>query len=543
MKTLNKALIFSLAAVSLTACEDLDVTQYSKYVTSEQKQEVLARNPEMASASVAGIASIMSTYMTTYSNHFDFGYPGIMIGLDLQTNDYVCDWTGYNWYRYWQGFTSPSPSGTPSGMAWYHIFDQIYNCNAVAGSIPADATDATLKFYRAQAVGTRAFDYLVLAQLYQFNYALVGTEAKCVPIITDENQAEAAQNGAPRATVGEVYDQIIKDATEAITLMENTTVTREQCMASKPKRMLSTAVAYGIRARAYMAMHKYTEAAADAQSAIAKFEGAPFEMTDVNHPTFISLDEKSWMWGIAIAETDRVVTSGIVNFPSMMNTFAEGGYVAVGAFKYCDERLFKQIPTTDVRKGWFIDANRKSKNLTAAQQAYINSYGEDIYVYTNVKFGPYKNELPMSVCANDVPLMRIEEMHYIYAEALARSGNAPGAKDYFEKFIKAYRNPTYTMTGSTAEEVAEAIYQDKRVEFWGEGIMFFDMMRLDKGIDRKNSNWPLANEIVVPSYSQDKSAGKDEAGVLIYCIPQAEINANPAISASDNNPSCLAPKP
>ena len=52
--------------------------------------------------------------------------------------------------------------------------------------------------------------YLNLAQLYQFTYK--GNESKpCVPIITDANSAEAAQNGAPRATVTEVYALIKSD--------------------------------------------------------------------------------------------------------------------------------------------------------------------------------------------------------------------------------------------------------------------------------------------------------------------------------------------
>lgn len=532
-----------MAAVAFASCDDLDTVNQDYYVTTDQKQAVLTRNPEMASAGVAGISSIMSTYMTVYSNHFDFGYPGVMIGLDLQTNDYVGPNSGYNWFNYWERFTSPTPSGTPAGMAWYHLYKQIYNCNSVAASIPQDTDDSLLKFYRAQALATRAFDYFVLAQLFQFNYALV-PDAPCVPIVTDENSAEVAEKGAPRASVKEVYAQVLNDINGAIELLEGTSVTREQVMDSKPKRMVSLGVAYGIRARVNLTMQKYAEAAADAQAAIADFNGRPYSKEEVSVPTFVSLNDASWMWGIAIAETDRVVASGIVNFPSMMNTFAGGGYVEVGAWKWCDARLYAQIPKTDVRKGWFLDEDLTSPNLSAAQQAYINTF-EDMPAYVNVKFGPYNGEVPASVQANDIMLMRVEEMHYIYAEALARSGQASTAKDYFQNFIRTYRNPSYTMTETTAEGVAEAIYQDKRVEFWGEGLAFFDLMRLDKGIDRTGSNWPPAATFIIPSYTQEKSGGsyKNHAGVLIYCIPQGEINGNPAISNSDNNESLKAPSP
>src|SRR5690625_7410355 len=82
--------------------------------------------------------------------------------------------------------------------------------NNVIDPIPADTDDPTGQFYLAQGLAGRAFSYWVLVQLYQFNY--VGNESKpAVPIITNENSNEAALEGAPRATVQEVYDLILSD--------------------------------------------------------------------------------------------------------------------------------------------------------------------------------------------------------------------------------------------------------------------------------------------------------------------------------------------
>lgn len=546
MKNLNKYMALGLCSVALAACDDLDTTYEGGYVTTEQKEAVLKLNPDMAQAGVLGCSSAFSTYMTVYGNHFDFGYPGVMIGLDLQTETEFCGWNGYNWFRYWQGFTSPSAQGTPSGMAWYHIYDQVFNANAVAASIPEDTDDPTLRLYRAQAVGTRAFDYFVLAQLYQYNYAL-NPQAPCVPVITNENSDEAALNGCARATVQEVYDQILKDLDETVSLLGSNCTDPAAVVDSKPKRMISLPVAYGLRARVNLTMQNYAAAASDAQNAIAAFSGRPYSIGEVSVPTFTSLDDPSWMWGIAIAETDRVVTSAIVNFPSMTCTFSDG-YVNVGAWKFASNVLYAGIPATDVRKGWFLDDNLMSANLNSQQQSYILNECPDIEPFTQVKFNSYQGVLAQSTNASDVPLMRIEEMYYILAEAQAMSGNTDGAKSTFENFIQTYRNPSYAMTASSAEAIRTAIYNDKCVEFYGEGLVYFDIMRLDRGVDRSEaSNCPAQARFQIPSYSQDTSGSdyktKTKAGVLIYCIPQGEVNGNPKISTDDNNPTCPAPTP
>lgn len=533
MKKVNKYIALGLGALTLASCESLDTRYQGYYVTTEQKEEVLEFNPEMAVAAVTGCTAQFSLYGSVYDAHFDFGYPAIMIGTDLQGNDFVCDWTGYNWFTYWEGFTSPTAGGTPSGMAWYHIYDQIYACNQVTATISEDTTEDQLKFFLAQAKAIRAFDYFNLAQLYQFNYAAVDpNSAKGVPIVTESTDAS---NGVPRSTLQELYDFIMSDLNSAIDLLSNTSTTAAQVIDSKPKRLVSLATAYGLRARVNLVMHNYAAAAQDAQNAISKFSGSPYTIADVSKPGFTSIDDSSWMWGIAIAETDRVVTTGICNFPSMVCSFSNG-YVNYGAWKYCDKNLYDAIPANDARKGWFLDASLQSTSLNAQQQAYLDSYAS-ILPYTNVKFNSYQGVMSQTTNASDIPLMRIEEMYYILAEGQVMSGNIAGGLDTYYNFVSTYRNPRLVKpTANSAEEAQNIIYQDRRVEFWGEGLSFFDVMRLSLPINRVGSNWPTTATFQIPNNPTDGAC-------LIYCIPQGEINGNPAISASDNNPETSRPVP
>ena len=253
---------------------------------------------------------------------------------------------------------------------------------------------------------------------------------------------------------------------------------------------------------------------------------SPAGMTDVNKPAFWTVSEKNWMWGIIVNETDEIVSSGIVNWPSHMGSL-NFGYANFSGGLQISKSLYNQIPNTDVRKGWWLGGDLKSKNLSASQQAMVTGYGYK--AYTQVKFAPYNNVLETSINANDIPLMRVEEMYLIKAEAEAMSGQ--DGKKTLEDFIKKYRNESYVVSNS---DIQEEVFLQRRIELWGEGLNWFDVMRLNKGVDRRGAGFPNDNMIF-------NIAPTDP--ILLWPIPQAEIQANQALSAADQNPTSTTPKP
>lgn len=98
------------------------------------------------------------------------------------------------------------------------------------------------------------------------------------------------------------------------------------------------------------------------------------------------------------------------------------------------------------------------------------------------------------------PLMRVEEMYFIEAEAKAHSSVGEGLT-LLENFMSQYRRPNYALVvnkDDVAKEYAiKMIVDQKRIELWGEGLSFFDYKRLDMGIDRTNQD----DEDYIP-YSQ-----------------------------------------
>ena len=366
-----------------------------------------------------------------------------------------------------------------------------------------------------------------------------------MPIITNENEAEAATAGAPRASVKEVYAQILSDINNAIELLQKTHTSIESVVDSKPKRQVSLATALGIRARVYLTMHNYAEAAKDAQAAIAAFNGRPYSMAEVSVPGFNNSDDAAWMWSIVVASTDRPVTTGICNWPSMMGPF-NYGYVTIGAWRWCSKTLYESVPATDVRKGWWLDENYKSDHLSAQQQAYLDEYLDPenavpalssqtsfIMPYSQVKYGLFGGSIGEYCSAYEVPLMRVEEMYLIDAEATAMSSSVSEGVSKLVNFVKTYRDPAYSCSATDAESFQDEVVRQRRIELWGEGLAYFDVMRLNKGINRVGTN-------AADAFNYNIQPGDP---VLIYCIPDIETNSNPQISESNNNPSASRPTP
>lgn len=518
-----------LSSLAFVSCEDMDTLPEGKIVTSNQKDEIAETNPARIEARVNAIYAQFSLMTPNKGaldaeRHNDFGYPSVMLFTDTNGNDVVSDDNGYNWTGNNLNYTDRSQTSLEGQMVWNDMYAIIYASNNVIKDVDANTEDATEQYYLGQGLSVRAFSYWVLAQLYQFNYK--GNENKpCVPLITDKNMEDASLNGAPRASVQDVYTQITTDLTLAVNLLKSA---EAEGVSRKDKRYISLAVAYGLQARVYLTMHDYSAAVTAADNAIkaAQNEGlAPAGLTDVNKPAFWTVDEKNWMWGIVVNETDEIVDSGIVNWPSHMGSF-NYGYANFSGGRQISKDLYNNIPDTDIRKGWWLGSDLKSENLSASQQAMITSYG--YAAYTQVKFAPYNNVLETAINANDIPLMRIEEMYLIKAEAEYMSSG--GGKETLVNFVRTYRNPQFTPASNNIQEEA---FLQRRIELWGEGLNWFDLMRLNKGVDRVGAGFPNANMVF-------RIAPDDP--VLLWPIPEAELQANQALTNADQNPSWTAPK-
>ena len=524
--------LFSAVAVgsmALASCADLDTFPQSGSFTEDQKQEVVEMQPDRLAADVTGMYAANLTQYTifgsTQGRADDFGYPAVALSNDLNGPDMVAPNSGYNWFSTCSEYSDRSDTYANPYIRWALFYNQIKMANDIINSIPSDTEDPTLLAYRGQAKATRAFDYLNLAPYFQFKYK--GNEDKpCIPLISE--QMDANPNN-PRATVQEVYAQIIADLDAAIADLEG--------YVRNNKGEIDQQVAYGLRARANLYMENWQAAADDAAKAMAGY--TPYTREELTQPRFVASDEcgKGWLWALEITDADYNASNSLISWPGQLGSFCEGSYSAgVGMYKSINVLLFDLIPDTDVRKGWWVDENLHSNNLTGQSWRGLAT-GDDIATlivenqgkaeflpYTNVKFGMYGG-LGNNVAANDWPLMRAEEMILIQAEATAMAGG--DGKTILENFVRTYRDPQYTCP--TNRSFQDEVWFQRRVELWGEGFAMADIMRLGKNVVRvKNgvtSNFPEAYQFNV--------AANDPW--LLMRIPQDETNANTGIPPTANN--------
>ena len=505
-----------MASTALTACNDLDTLPEDQYITAGQKEESISANPELAKAGVVGISSTYNQYQTVYSGHLDFGWPGVMMLIECMGTDCVCPDVGYNWFASSGDYNFGTVNNYLNNMSWTYAYQIINSANTVIGNIPEDTDNAELQLYAAQAYANRAYMYFNLAQLYQMTYK--GHEdLPCVPILTDKNSTEAAANGCPRGKVSEVYAQILSDLDAAIKYLSESGLSIDRLADTGSKRFVSLGTAYGLRARVNLVMNNWAAAASDAKDAIVNSGCTPYSIAEASHPAFNNAEDHNLMWCVYIQENDRVVTSGIVNWASHMGSL-NYGYASVGGWRMINEALFNSIPDTDCRKGWWLDADGVSPNLNANEAAVAAGYGAP--AYTQMKFGPYQNVLQTTTNATSVILMRVEEMYLIQAEATARA-NGDG-KSILENFVKTYRDPSYTCPASSGDAFYDEVWRQRRIELWGEAISYFDLLRLNKPLDRRGGGWETQWVYNVP------------APLKPILIPNTEVQSNPALGANND---------
>ena len=517
MKTVSKYFFLAVAAcLSLTACESMmDLHPEGATKTDELKQDAYNKIPANAAAEINAIyAQMIELYAGGTTGHNDFGVASCMMLLESEGQDWIGPNTGYNWFAY-SDFYARNYNATVNLLMWNTYYKTIAACNMVCASTDPETTNPDLMANLGQARAVRAYCYSILAQLYQFTYNAENASKPCVPIVHESLTAEQ-QAANPRASLQEVYDFIMADLNYAIPALEG--------WARADKAAADQAVAYGLRARVNMLLGNYADAAEDAKMAIQVSGAQPYTLADVSKPTFCHAEHNSVIWANMIVESNDVVQTGIINWPSHMSSLYTDGYTGVGTYREICSDLYSKISPTDVRKGWWLNENLESPLLD--HPAYAGWKGNGV-PYANVKFGVPDDDMVNLVADADWTLMRYEEMILIQAEGLARSNQEAAAKALLEGWVKANRDANYTCRASDEAGLVEEIWMQRRIELWGEGFAWFDLNRLEKPIIRTtSSNWPEAWIVDVDAHHECR----------IWTLPDREIQNNDGIDESDNNP-------
>ncbi len=68
----------------------------------------------------------------------------------------------------------------------------------------------------------------------------------------------------------------------------------------------------------------------------------PYSIDEVSKPSFNDISASSWIWGSDVSETNDIVLSGILNFPSMACSLTGNGYSPAYTGRYINQKLWEK---------------------------------------------------------------------------------------------------------------------------------------------------------------------------------------------------------
>lgn len=520
------------ALILLPACIQEAYPDGGTIVEEPSIEELLNGLP--ADLSAAGV----SGFYASTGFHVDFGLPSLHIMTDCMLEDLVvCGNSRYFQYNNYAMNLDMGPTGAYASYPYLIYYQGIRSANEIIARIDPETEVQQEQYWLAQALAYRAMFYLDLARLYEPKQNLyvpvdMALEGLTVPRITEKTTpAQAADNR--RLHRDDMYEFILDDLSAAEGYFK---------AASMPESVTKPSLygVYGLFARAYMEMAYWGKEVDDdicekvvdyADKVIGAF--TPLNQTQWHDPSNgfnKSAANSSWVWGLSL---DSSMTNNLFNFTAMMCSEAQFSY-AQFTNPGISSWLYAQIPDADFRKSsWYCAGSGLEYKFagTLDDAAQTKLYATD---YMSLKFRPAQgNCTDYSVgVAAEHPLMRVEEMYFLKMEALAYS-DLSAAVASLESFMNTYRysDGSYVCDAADVDAFMDEMMVQKRVEFWGEGILIYDYKRQDRGITRDYKG------SVVTNYTRDyllNTTGRSPQ--WNFCIPLSELQTNTGITSDSNNP-------
>lgn len=514
MNKLKQIILAVAVALASLSCQDrLDVETGSEVPTDKLYETV-----NSAWAAMDGIYRALAAPGWTVGNlEQAFGLMSNQLAADLMGEDMVQREQGNGWFYYHYTYKIREYyrfNGWTSYEIWNMWYTAISQANEILAYAPAAKGDeAERNSLLAQAYAMRSFAYFNLIRWFQRTY--VGHEDDPgVPVYITPTTSE--QQGKPRGTVENVYEQINADLDSALILFD-------KAVPQKHKSHIDRYIALGIRSRVALVQENWELAAASARDAREKEGLQLMSVTDLMGG-FNTIANPEWMWGAEIGSTQ---TSGYATLWAHMD--ARLPMHAQTARKIASKWLYEMIPLPDARRNWFRDPA-----TVPDDEERLAPPGPDVR-YNQQKF--YVKSV--SSLTGDYLYMRGAEMFLNEAEARCRLGEYGRARDLLLELI-GYKNETYaellpyipdgnvqtllSTESNSIRNLLDEILLQRRIELWGEGFRMFDVIRLKSGFSRNytGTNHPYPLKL------------KPDSWKFVLLLPQAEFDSNSMLDANDD---------
>ena len=424
MKKIITILIVTLVIVS---CKEdfLDVSPSQSLPPSEAFKDLTA-----ISQTVLGMYSGLQE--AEYYSYFMMAVPAVK-GDDFQTRQTGKRTQGL----YMFNETPEAPNGADT------FWDQAYYVLNIANSIleniddvVAETADEELlkKQFKGEALAMRALVHFDLVRIFGKPYSVDKTALAAPLVIT----VQTVNDDPARATVEEMYQQIIADFNQSLSLLTNQ-INDGQFNTWAVKALLT---------RVYLYMENNSAALTMAKDVI---NNSPYSLvSNANYVNSFKIDFNSErIFEIVNTEADNPgarETIGYVVGPS----FTTGGYGAVITTQVFEDLISAE--PNDVRNEMFEEDD------SGNEKGY---------------FKKWPGKTGSSVITNNIPVIRLSEVYLNAAEAAVKMSNSSDANTYLGAIMKR-ANPTVTIPASPN---LNDVLTERRKELALEGHRFFDLMR------------------------------------------------------------------
>lgn len=500
---MKKLIVISILSLILfSSCEN----ELNQAPISERSAANFYNNEKDFEQAIAGVYNALANYHATSEFY---------LSEVRSDNVYIAGLAGV---RSWIPISNFSRTLVTNGLindAWNGAYVGILRANTVLKNLNDKAVpdETTRNRMEGEAKFLRALFYFDLVQYF-------GGVPVIDHLVTPSEALEIS-----RSTPQEVYDLIVSDLDEAISLLPSTSV-----LAGKP----SSVVAKALLARVYLTM-----------------SGPNYGIQGPG----LAVDKKSDALGLL----NDVIESGqfgwVNDYPTIFNYDSENNPDIVFSIQYLDDGaggdkgLGSILPTLMYHESWarvhlpFAGGSPSDGIITPSNQVLnsfeANDIRDDYYILRSwvddtggmsndamiIKFLDLNaNEEPIVASLPidrfnwgiDFPVIRYTDVLLMKAEVLIETG---GSQIDIDDIVNKVRARAGLDPISNVD--LDMLLEERRKEFFGEGLRFHDLVRTGKVIDVINA-WE----------SVDDSAGvmnPMEADFIIYPINQSQLDVNPGL--------------
>ncbi|MCM1451308.1 MAG: RagB/SusD family nutrient uptake outer membrane protein [Clostridium sp.] len=330
-------------------------------------------------------------------------------------------------------FTPIANNGLLSTL-WKNTYNGIYRCNDLLAHLDGKSGIANADRYRGETIFIRAWHYFTL-------YRVFGG----VPLSTTVVAPADAKN-VIRCTDAEMYEYLVKDLTEAATLLPDTP--------DAEKARVTSMAALSLLAKVHLTFGHKTEAKAALEKAMAN--------------SYYGLETST----ARVFDTGNKMNKEII-FALYYNKTNDSGH---GYWFGSSTNVEADIrnPTMEFKAIYENSDNRYGllTNYTKVGNVYVMQKWYDTYDATYT-----------TVVGNDFPHLRYADVVLMYAEAVADTDMATALKYLNMTRERAGLNPLTSSDVAEAKTFVNELAAERGREFALEGQRWFDLVRLGLAVE------------------------------------------------------------